>query len=102
MLKKGLLLACLTFSFNAYSAPVFLYPTCSAFSGECTLNNTSGKDISCSIQINGQTKKGSYISTSEYRVLYQYMSAWIRVNSFDPINDPIVYLQAYANCNTLN
>ena len=101
-MKKIFLLASLMFSFNSYSAPVFLYPTCSAYSGECTLNNTSGKDISCSIQITGQTKKGGYISTSEYRVLYQYMSAWIRVNTFDPINDPIVYLQAYANCNTLN
>lgn len=103
-MKKIMLAFFLTLSFKVTAEPVFIYPTCyaSPYNSECTINNNSGKDISCSIQITGQTKKGGYVSAYEYRVLYQYMSAWIRVNSNDPMNDPIVYLQAYANCNTLN
>lgn len=82
--------------------PVFLWPSCTygPTSGECTLWNTSGKDISCNIRATAQTKNGSYINAYDYRVLYQGMFAWVRVYANDS-NDPIVHLSANAFCNTL-
>ncbi len=88
-------------SFSATAAPVFLYPTCNTFNGECTLYNSSGKDINCNIQVRGMTKKGRPLYSFEYKMLYSGMFAWIRVNNYD-LNDPITSLQATANCNSIN
>lgn len=100
-MKKILATILLTTSLSATAAPVFLYPTCNTYNGECTLYNSSGKDISCSIQIQGWTKNGRMLSAFEYRMLYSGMFAWIKINHYD-INDPITSLQANANCNTTN
>jgi len=88
---------------TAWSAPVFLFPTCnwSPAGGECTLINTSGQDVTCNIHANAQTRRGSYITAYDYRVLYQGMFAWVRVYANDPQQDPIVYMSANAFCNTL-
>ena len=91
----------LTASLSASASPVFLHPTCNAFSGECTLYNNSGKDVSCNIHVRGQTRKGVMVTAYDYRVLYQGMFAWVRVFPNNP-QDPIAYLNADAFCNTLN
>jgi hypothetical protein len=102
-LLAGLVLA-LTLSFSASAEPVFLYPFCNygPASGECTLNNTSGKNVTCNIQAQGQTRNGSMLSGFQYVMLYPGMFAWVRVNAYNPVNDPIVYLSATAFCNTTN
>ncbi|MBC7712362.1 MAG: hypothetical protein H7177_03430 [Rhizobacter sp.] len=101
-MKKILLAATiLTASFGASAAPVFIFPTCNAFQGECTIYNSSGKDINCNIQLRGMTQKGRPVSSFEYRMLYQGMFAWVRVFNAD-ISDPITSLQGTANCNTIN
>lgn len=99
-MKKILAAALFTLSFGASAMPVFLYPTCSTFNNECTLYNSSGKDVTCNINVRGTTKSGLPVSAFEYRMLYTGMFAWIRVNT--PYNDPLNYLQATANCNTTN
>jgi hypothetical protein len=93
----------LALSFSAYAAPVFLYPNCNygPSYGECTLNNTSQETVSCNIQARGQTRKGAILSAYQYTVLYPNMLSWTRVSANDPVNDPIVYLNATAFCNTL-
>ncbi len=88
-------------SFSVKAAPVFIFPNCSTFNGECTLQNSSGKDINCNIYVTGMTKNGRMLSAYEYRMLYSGMFAWIRVNHYD-YNDPITSLSATANCNTIN
>ena len=101
-MKKLMTIAFALISFSAFSQPVFLYPNCSYFgnTGECTVWNTSGKDISCNIQVNGYTKKGNSVSSYDYRVLYMGMQAWLKVSSYGEDN-PITSLQASAFCNTL-
>jgi hypothetical protein len=94
----------LVLSFSVSAAPVFLYPNCHnnpAF-GECTLVNTTGKIVTCSIQAHGQTLRGARINGFEYVTLYQGMYAWIRVFAYNPNVDPLVYVRADAFCNTLN
>lgn len=83
---------------------VFVFPRCSysASNGECTIHNNSGKDITCTIRATARTRKGSFLNTYDYRVLYQGMFAWVRVYANNPTVDPIISLQAHANCNTLN
>jgi hypothetical protein len=85
------------------AGPVFLYPTCSygPAGGECTLFNSSGKDISCNIHARAQTQRGSYITAYDYRILYQGQFAWVRVYANNPQMDPIVYINATAFCNEL-
>lgn len=99
----GVLLA-LSFSFNVSAEAVFLYPFCSNWStyGECTLNNTSGKQITCNIQVTGMTRKGQMLSNFQYAILYPYQTTWVRVSPYDTQNDQISYLTANAFCNTLN
>ncbi|MBC7427803.1 MAG: hypothetical protein H7336_04265 [Bacteriovorax sp.] len=97
LLAATILAAC----FNASAASVFIFPTCNAFQGECTIYNSSGKDINCNIQLSGMTQKGRPVNAFEYRMLYQGMIAWIRVFNTDA-NDPITSLQGTANCNTIN
>lgn len=100
-MKSILATILLTASLSATAAPVFLFPTCNTFSGECTLYNSSGKDITCNIQVSGMTKNGRMLSAFEYKMLYSGMFAWVRVNHYD-MNDPITSLQANAFCNTNN
>ena len=102
-MKKLLALMFLTISFSSFAEPVFVFPNCNYYgnNGECTVWNTSGKDISCNIQVNGYTKNGNSINSYDYRVLYQGMQAWIRVSSYGADN-PITSLRASAFCNTLN
>ena len=89
----------LVMSLSLRAEPVFLYPSCSTFNGECTIYNTSGKDINCNIQLNGWTRNGRMLSAFEYKMLYSGMSAWVRIYNYD-INDPITSLSANANCHT--
>ncbi len=95
---KSLIIALsLTISFAASAGPVFLYPTCNTFSGECTLYNSSGKDVNCTIQVRGMTRSGYPLNAYENRMLYNGMSAWIRV--YNPnMQDQITQLQATAYC----
>lgn len=99
----GILLT-MSVSFSVSAEPVFLYPFCSNWgtSGECTLNNTSGKTVSCNIHVNGYTRKGQSLNQFQYSILYPYQMTWIRVYPRDPQNDQISYLSANAFCNTLN
>lgn len=101
-MKKILAAIFLTLSLGASAESVFLYPTCysTGMSGECTLQNNSGKDVSCSIQVYGSTKSGRSISAFEYRTLYSGMMAWVTVGGGNP-NDPIIFIQGNASCNTL-
>jgi predicted lipase len=99
-MKKFAAFCFLILSFNLFAESVFLFPNCNTYNGECTLVNTSGKDVNCTIQVRGQTKSGRHVSAFEYKTLYQGMFAWVRVNAYD-INDPITYLQANASCNTI-
>ena len=100
-MKLFLATVLLATSFSVTAAPVFLYPNCNVYSGECTLHNTSGKDVNCNIQIRGMTKSGRPVTAFEYRMLYNGMFAWIRVNSFD-FNDPITSLNGNAFCDSIN
>lgn len=102
--KKILAGLILTASFTVSAEPVFLYPFCSNWSnyGECTLNNTTGKQITCNIQVNGQTRKGQMLNSFQYSILFPYQTVWVRVTPNDPQNDPISYLSANAFCNTMN
>lgn len=88
---------------TAQAEAVFLFPRCSwgPSGGECTLVNTSGKDVTCNIRATANTRKGTYLSAFDYRVLYTNMWAWVRIHSNDPMNDPITYMQANAFCNTM-
>jgi hypothetical protein len=89
---------------TAQAEAVFLFPRCSwsPSGGECTLINTTGKDITCNIRATAQTRRGSFLYAYDYRVLYTGMWAWVRVYANDPMNDPITYMQADAYCNTLH
>jgi hypothetical protein len=102
-MKKILIGLALFASFSAIASPVYLFPNCSfsMSSGQCTLVNNTGKDINCNIQITGRTQQYKPVNAFEYRFLYSGMMAWITVNSFYP-NDPIVFLQGTANCNTVD
>jgi len=102
-LIAGLILT-LGVSFSVSAEPVFLYPYCSNWGnqGECTLNNTSGKQITCNVHVSGNTRKGEMISQFQYTVLFPYQTTWIRVYPRDTQNDSISYLSATAFCNTLN
>ncbi|MBY0414954.1 MAG: hypothetical protein K2Q18_12360 [Bdellovibrionales bacterium] len=102
-MKKFLSALLLAVSFSAMAEPVYLYPSCRygiGNNGECTLTNTSGKDISCNVNVTGFTRSGKYVTAYEYgRYLYSGMMTWINV--YNPyLNDPITSLNANANCNT--
>jgi hypothetical protein len=102
-MKKILLALFLSTSFSAVASPVFLWPNCSfaMSNGQCTLVNNTGKDINCNIQITGRTQQYRSINAFEYRFLYSGMMAWVNVTNYYP-NDPIVFLQGTANCNTVD
>lgn len=101
-MKKILLGLFLTASFNVMAAPVWIYPSCSYSmnNGQCTLVNNSGKDVNCSIQVEGTTRDYRTIRAWENRFLYAGQMAWINVNS--TFDDPITSLRGTANCNTTN
>lgn len=100
-MKKFLFITLVLTSLKTVAAPVFLFPNCSPFNNECTLYNTSGYDVNCSIRVEGFTKSGRYLSAFEFKYLYQGMFAWVRVYNSD-FNDPTVSLRADASCNTMN
>lgn len=104
-MKKSLaaILFGLALSFSASAEPVFLYPFCTNWGsyGECTLNNTSGKQVTCNITVTGSTKSGQYLNQFQYTILSPYQMTWVRVYPRDTQNDSISYFSANAFCNTL-
>lgn len=101
-MKKLLIIALFLLSFTAMARPVFVFPHCTygSFGGECTIYNSESEDISCWVNINGQTASGRPVSGFEYKTIYSRSYAWIKVYSNDS-QDPIRYLQANASCNTI-
>jgi hypothetical protein len=102
-MKKILLGIFLTASLNAVAAPVYLYPSCSytATSAQCTLMNTSGKDINCNIQVTARTQKFRMINGYTTKFMYSGMMEWVNIYNYD-YNDPITNVQGSANCSTMN
>jgi hypothetical protein len=83
--------------------PVFLYPRCywNGATGECTLQNYSPEDVVCHFEVRASTSRGFQYSNYQYRVLYRGMSAYTRVYANNPHYDPISFMTASAQCNTL-
>ena len=94
----------LTLSLSASAEAVFLFPNCnySPTQGQCTVINTSGKQVTCNVQTTGQTKRGAYLSNFNYLYLSPGMMGWTYLYNNNPVNDEITSINATAFCNTVN
>ena len=94
----------LALSFSVSAQPVFIIPNCytGPAVGECTVVNTTGKVVTCSLQAHGQTMHGGMLNAFQYVTLYQGMYAWVRVYASNPNQDPLVSVRADAFCNAIN
>ena len=85
------------------SRPIFLQPTCiwNMANGQCNLTNCSGQDVVCHFYIQARSARGSMYNNYQYRILYRGMTATEYVYANNPAFDPIVYMNATAQCNTI-
>ena len=69
--------------------------------GACQVVNQLPAPIQCNISAQGQTQSGAWANLFGQGTVYPGQSAIVYVNANNPYIDPLIFIQAQANCSTL-
>lgn len=103
-MKKIIAVSGLLFSLNSYSQMFSINLNCEVVygvRGSCQVYNQFPRPIQCKIAAQGQTQSGAWVNLFGQGMIYPGQTAWVNVNANNPNIDPLLYVQARANCISL-
>ena len=103
-MKKIIAVTLLAFSATSFAYSFNMSLNCNVaygVGGSCQVFNQLPRPIQCYISARGQTRFGAWINLNGQGIIYPGHQAYVTVNANNPNIDPLLFVQANANCITL-
>lgn len=103
-MKKILAITTLLVSVNSFAYSFSMNLNCEVqygVSGSCEVVNQLPTPIACQLSAQGQTQSGAWMNLYGQGYIYPGQVSWVNVSANNPYIDPLLFVQAQANCQTV-